>query len=184
VGEPFDNYDAVMAAVRRLNASDGLNIAARRITISTCGLVSGIARFAKEGLQVELSVSLHSPEEEVRTGLMPVNKRYPLKDLMAVCRAYAAATDRQVTFEYILIKGVTVTPKAAARLAGLMAGWLSKVNLIPYNKAAGSAYEAPSRDEVSAFKRKLEAKGVICTLRAARGGDVAAACGQLRYMKN
>lgn len=181
VGEPFDNYDNVMKAVRLLNRSEGVNIAARRITLSTCGVVAGIERFAKEGLQVELSVSLHAPDDEMRSLLMPVNKKYPLKSLMAACRHYAQKTNRQVTFEYILIKDLTSTAKAARTLAGLMKGWLSKVNLIPYNPVKEFTYEPPSREEAFRFKADLEAQGVVCTMRTPRGRDVSAACGQLRH---
>lgn len=184
VGEPFDNYDNVMKAVRLLNGPDGFNIAARRITLSTCGVVPGIERFAKEGLQVELSVSLHAPNDELRSCLMPVNKKYPLKQLMSVCRRYAQETHRQVTFEYILIKELTSTSSAARELSRLMKGWLSKVNLIPCNPVKEFAYEPPSREEVLRFKSDLEAQGVICTLRTPRGRDVSAACGQLRHAAN
>jgi 23S rRNA (adenine2503-C2)-methyltransferase len=183
VGEPFDNYENVMKAVRLLNAKEGLNIAARRITLSTCGVVPGIDRMAGEGLQVELSVSLHAPNDALRNQIMPVNKRYPLAKLMAVCRAYAKRTNRQVTFEYILIKDLTCTRKAAEELAGLMKGWLAKVNLIPYNPVAEFPYATPTRDEVQSFQKELERRGVLCTMRAPRGRDVAAACGQLRNKK-
>ncbi|NTV29985.1 MAG: 23S rRNA (adenine(2503)-C(2))-methyltransferase RlmN [Candidatus Omnitrophica bacterium] len=180
VGEPFDNYDNVLKAARLLNAADGGNIAARRITISTCGLVPGIKRLAEEGLQIELSVSLHAPNDRLRSQLMPVNKKYPLRELMPACRAYAKETNRQVTFEYILIKDLTCTPAAAAELAALMRGWLSKVNLIPYNPVAEFPYATPAREAVFAFRQELERWGVICTLRSPRGRDVGAACGQLR----
>ncbi len=182
VGEPFDNYENVMKAVRLLNSETGFNIAARRITLSTCGVVPGIERFAKEGLQVELSVSLHAPNDELRSRLMPVNRKYPLKELMSACRTYAKETNRQVTFEYILIKDLTATAKAAEELAGLMKGWLSKVNLIPCNPVEEFAYAPPSREEAFRFKTDLESRGIICTMRTPRGRDVSAACGQLRHL--
>ena len=180
VGEPFDNYDNALKAAKLMNAGEGFKIAARRITFSTCGLVPGIERLATEGVQIELSVSLHAPNDKLRSQLMPVNKRYPLKVLLSACREYAKRTNRQVTFEYVLIKDVTCTPKAAVELAALMKGWLSKVNLIAYNPVAEFAYATPSREDMAAFKKELERRGVICTLRSPRGRDVAAACGQLR----
>ncbi len=180
VGEPFDNYDNVMQAVRLLNAPEAFQIAARRITISTCGIVDGIRRMAGEGLQIELSVSLHASNDAQRQELMPVNRKYPLADLMAACRAYAQKTNRQVTFEYILIKDVTCTDLAARELQHLLKGWLCKINLIAYNPVGEFSYQTPSRDEISRFKDTLEKKGLITTWRTPRGKDIAAACGQLR----
>lgn len=180
VGEPFDNYENVMKAVRLLNAPEAFQIAARRITISTCGVVPGIKRMALEDLQIELSVSLHAPTDELRSGLMPVNRKYRLNELMNTCRAYAKATNRQVTFEYILIKGLTCTPQAADELGRLLRGWLCKINLIAYNPVGEFGYKAPSKEEISRFKESLEKRGIIATFRMPRGGDIAAACGQLR----
>ncbi|MBF0486364.1 MAG: 23S rRNA (adenine(2503)-C(2))-methyltransferase RlmN [Candidatus Omnitrophica bacterium] len=180
-GEPFDNYDNVLAAAKMLNAPEGFHIAARHITISTCGVVPGIERFAGEGMQIELSVSLHASNDTIRSQLMPVNKKYPLKVLISACRAYAQKTNRQVTLEYILIRDLTCTPMAAKELARLMKGWLSKVNLIPYNVVKELPYLTPSREDIAGFKMMLERSGVICTLRAPRGTDIAAACGQLRH---
>ncbi len=181
VGEPFDNYDNVLKAARLLNAPEACRIAARRITISTCGVVPGIERLMKEGLQIELSVSLHAAQDDVRSKLMPVNRKYPLEELMKACRTYAQKTNRQVTFEYILIKDVTCTETAARELSRIMRGWLSKVNLIVYNPVAEFPYRAPSKDEVAHFKWLLEKSGVVTTMRAPRGQDIAAACGQLRH---
>jgi 23S rRNA (adenine2503-C2)-methyltransferase len=181
VGEPFDNYDNALKAAKLINAPEGCGIAARHITFSTCGIVPGIERLAGEGLQIELSVSLHAPNDKLRSQLMPVNRKYPLPALLSACRAYAKRTNRQVTFEYVLIKDVTSTPKAATELASLMKGWLAKVNLIPCNPVKEFPYAPPSREEMMAFKKELERRGVICTLRSPRGRDVAAACGQLRH---
>ncbi len=180
MGEPFDNYENVMRAVRLLNAKEGLNIAARRITISTSGIIPGITRLTKEGLQIELSVSLHASNDKVRGELMPVNRKYSLKDLMLACRSYAKASNRQVTFEYILIKDVTCTPKAVDELARLLSGWLCKINLIAYNPIAEFPYKTPSREEMSNFQKALEARGIIVTFRTPKGRDIEAACGQLR----
>ncbi len=184
VGEPFDNYDHVMKAVRLLNAPEGFQIAARRITISTCGVIDGIRRLSDEGLQIELSVSLHASSDAVRTELMPVNRKYPLRELMAACRAYAHKTDRQVTFEYILIKDVTCTDLAARELQVFLKGWLCKINLIAYNPVGEFTYKAPSKEEIVRFKALLEQKGIIATWRTPRGKDIAAACGQLRHSKS
>lgn len=180
-GEPLDNYDNLMKAVRVINSPKGLNIAARRITISTCGLVPKIKKLGEEGLQVELAVSLHGSGNEMRDPLMPVNKKYPVSDLIAACREYNRATGRQITFEYILIKDVTCTDKAAVELGRLLKGLLCKVNLIPYNPVPEFDYEAPSRNRIFAFKNQLERSGIHATLRTPRGKDVSAACGQLRH---
>ncbi|MEI8175472.1 MAG: 23S rRNA (adenine(2503)-C(2))-methyltransferase RlmN [Candidatus Omnitrophota bacterium] len=182
MGEPFDNYDNVIKAVRLLNAPYALGIGQRRITISTCGIIPGIRRFADEGTQVELSVSLHSPDDTVRSRLMPVNKKYPLKALVETCREYARLTKRQVTFEYMLMKGVNDTPEDAERLAKLLAGFLSKVNIILFNEvtAPRGAYLSSERASVSMFQEVLGRRGVVATLRERRGADIDAACGQLR----
>ncbi len=179
-GEPFDNYDQVFKAIRSLNAKEGINIAARRITLSTCGIIPGIERMGTEGLQIELCVSLHAPNDAIRSTLMPINKKYPLKALLSACRQYARATGRQVTFEYILIKDLTCTRQAAEELSRLMKGWLAKVNLIVYNPVKEFTYSSPPASDVRMFQGVLEAAGVTCTLRSARGDDVSAACGQLR----
>ena len=181
VGEPFDNYGNVMKAVRLLNAPEGFQIAARRITISTCGVIEGIRRLSDEGLQIELSVSLHASDDKLRSELMPVNRKYPLRELMAACRAYATKTNRQVTFEYIMIKDVTCTDKAARELTALLKGWLTKINLIAYNPVSEFTYLPPSKEEILQFKSSLEHKGLITTWRTPRGKDIAAACGQLRH---
>ncbi len=180
VGEPFDNYENVMKAVRLLNAAEAFQIAARRITISTCGVVPGIKRMALEDLQIELSVSLHASNDEMRSEIMPVNRKYRLNELMNTCRTYAKDTNRQVTFEYILIKDLTCTEKAADELARMLKGWLCKINLIAYNPVVEFSYQSPSKKEVERFKETLEKRGIIVTFRMARGEDIAAACGQLR----
>lgn len=180
-GEPFDNFDNVFKAIGLLNAAEGCNIAARRITVSTCGVIPGIERMAQVGLQVELCISLHAPNDEIRSSLMPVNKKYPLAQLLKACRAYAQKTNRQVTFEYVLIKDLTCSRAAARELSKLMRGWLAKVNLIVYNPVKEFSYKAPSKEEIRTFQADLEKAGVVCTLRSARGDDVSAACGQLRH---
>ncbi|MBF0570200.1 MAG: 23S rRNA (adenine(2503)-C(2))-methyltransferase RlmN [Candidatus Omnitrophica bacterium] len=181
VGEPFDNYDNVLKAVRLMNAKEGLEIGARRITISTCGVVPGIKKLVGEGLQIELSVSLHASSDRLRDELMPVNRKYPLKELMSACRGYAEETGRQVTFEYILIKGKTCNEKNADELKGLLRGWLCKINLIACNPVKEFACEPPVRSEIENFLRMLEVRGIHATFRTPRGRDIAAACGQLRH---
>ena len=182
VGEPLDNYDNLIKAIRLINFSEGMNFAARRITISTCGLVPKIQRLAKEGLQVELAVSLHGSSNESRNVLMPVNRKYPMKDLIAACREYIKATNRQITFEYILIKDITCTEEAAQELAGNLKGMICKLNLIPYNPVQEFPYKPPSSEEMRHFQKRLKALGIHATLRTPRGRDIAAACGQLRHV--
>jgi len=183
IGEPFDNYRNVMKAVRILNDSDGMNIGARRITVSTCGIVPGIEALSREGLQVELSVSLHAAEDVLRTRLVPVNKRYPIGDLMAACREYTRRTNRIITFEYVLMKGVNCADRDAGKLASLLRGMKCKVNLIACNQIRALGYEAPSREEAKTFLERLLAHGVRSTLRRSRGEDIDAGCGQLRVAR-
>ena len=164
-----------------MNAAEGMNIAARRITISTCGVIPKIQKLAKEGMQIELAISLHGYNNDSRNVLMPVNRKYPMKDLIAACREYIKATNRQITFEYILIKNVTCTDEAAQELGQLLKGMLCKMNLIPYNKVQEFDHERPTLKEMNAFRDKVLQYGVLATIRTPRGPDVAAACGQLRH---
>jgi 23S rRNA (adenine2503-C2)-methyltransferase len=179
-GEPLDNYDNVLKAIRVINSPYSLNIGARRITISTCGIIPGIEKLANENLQIELSVSLHAAEDIVRSRLMPVNKVYPLKDLVRACGAYIRKTNRQVTFEYILIKGVNSGLQSARKLSKILAGLNSKVNLIPANPIEGFWVGPPDRPEIVLFRDFLLKSGINVTLRKPRGEDIDAACGQLR----
>ena len=180
MGEPFDNYDEVLKSIRILNHPDGLNVGARRITISTCGVIPGIRRLAEEGLQVELSVSLHAPNHELRRRLMPIENKYPLPELLAACVDYTAKTKRFVTFEYTLIRGVNDSVRAAEELAGHLRKFSCRVNLIPLSPVEEFAGEAPPRAAIEAFQRTLENRGVSVTLRESKGKGVDAACGQLR----
>jgi 23S rRNA (adenine2503-C2)-methyltransferase len=183
MGEPFANYDAVLNAIRIVNDGDGLAIGARHITISTSGVIPGIERLAGEGLQVELSVSLHAPDPALRDRLMPVNRKYPLGDLMAACGAYAAATKRIVTFEYTLIAGVNDSQQQATALVKLLKPVASRVNLIPLSPVDGFAGAAPSTETAHRFMAVIERAGINVTLRASKGGNIQAACGQLRLRK-
>jgi 23S rRNA (adenine2503-C2)-methyltransferase len=180
IGEPLDNYDNVLKAVRIINAKHGMNIGARRITISTSGLIPQIERLATEGLQIELSVSLHAADDKTRSLLMPVNKRYSLKELISACRAYNTATGRQVTFEYVILAGINSSLADARKLGTILQGFDCKVNLIPAN-APGVQGVAPFlKNDMLVFKDELTKSGIHVTVRTARGGDIEAACGQLR----
>jgi 23S rRNA (adenine2503-C2)-methyltransferase len=179
-GEPLDNYDNVLKAILIINAKDGLNIGARRITISTAGVIPGIERLAKEGLQVELSISLHAADDATRSNLMPINKKYPLKDLISACKKYALSTKRQVTFEHVLIKDVNCSVQDARNLSSHLKGWIAKANLLIYNPVKELSFKAPDDKEVSAFKQILQKGGIAVTLRKPRGQDIEGACGQLR----
>ena len=183
MGEPFDNYDNTLRALRVLNDQKGINIGARHITISTCGVVPGIRRLAEEGLQFELSVSLHAPDDALRSRLMPVNRRWPLAELLETCRAYTAKTGRVVTFEYTLVKSLNDRPQHADALIRLLRHMPCKVNLIPLSPVEGFDGERPE-DRVSlAFLDALLKAKINTTLRKSRGKDVDAACGQLRLRK-
>jgi 23S rRNA (adenine2503-C2)-methyltransferase len=179
MGEPFHNYDATLAAVDRLNDPRGFNFGARRITISTVGLVPMIERFASEKRQVNLAVSLHAATDDLRTELLPINKRYPLAVLFSAVRAYYAATHRRVTFEWALIQGKNDTPEQAAALAALAADLPCHVNIIPLNPTQDYAGQATTRERAAAFKAELERHGITCTIRVRRGIDINAGCGQL-----
>jgi 23S rRNA (adenine2503-C2)-methyltransferase len=183
MGEPLANYDSVLKALRILNAPGGLTIGARHITISTCGVVPGIRRLAEEGVQFELSVSLHAPDDALRDRLMPVNKRWPLAELLAACRDYTARTGRIVTFEYTLVAGVNDRPEHAAELVERLAGAKCRVNLIPLSLVAEYEGRAPEPAACEAFQRALEKGRIHVTLRRSRGGGVDAACGQLRLRR-
>lgn len=180
-GEPFDNYDSVLKAIRVINSGGALNIGARHITISTSGIIPGIRRLADEGLQIELSVSLHAASDKTRSLLMPINNKYPLCELIKACKEYTEKTNRQVTFEYILIKGINSDLKSALKLCKLLVGVkLAKVNLIPANAIKEFRIEPPVKLEALLFRDCLLKHGISATLRKPRGQDIDAACGQLR----
>lgn len=180
IGEPLDNYDNVLKAIRIINSPDGLNIGARRITISTAGVITGIERLSHEKLQVELSVSLHAADDKTRSLIMPINKIYPLTGLLAACRQYIKKTNRQITFEYILIKGINSDLQNAKTLSKILRGLNCKVNLIPGNPVNQLKAEPPNKSEILLFKDALLKSGINVTLRKPRGEDIQAACGQLR----
>ena len=180
MGEPLVNYEPMWQAVERLTDPRGFGLGARHITISTVGIVNGIEKFARENSQVNLAVSLHAPTDELRDQLVPINKRFPLAQLLQACRAYQAATRRRVTFEYALMHGVNDSLAQARQLAKLLRGLSAHVNLIPLNPTAGSPLQPTPRAQVRAFRDELEKRGIPCTVRIGRGLDINAGCGQLR----
>ena len=182
-GEPMDNYANVMKAIRIINSGQGFNIGARKITISTSGVIPGIESLSREDLQVELSVSLHAADDKLRSQLMPVNKKYPLKDLIKACKEYSLKTNRQVTFEYILIKDVNSSIKNAQDLVKLLEDFkLSKVNIIPFNSVKEFGAQTADKATIISFQDYLAKHGVHAILRKERGEDIGAACGQLRSL--
>jgi 23S rRNA (adenine2503-C2)-methyltransferase len=179
MGEPFLNYDASLEAARRLTSAEGLRLGQRRVTISTVGIVPGIQRLAAEGLNVRLAVSLHAATDELRDRLVPINRRYPLGELLDACRAYTALTGRRVTFEWALIAGVNDSPDQARVLASRIEGLKAHVNLIPLNPVAGyDGRPSPAR-QVERFAAELERARIPHSIRARRGVDIRAGCGQL-----
>jgi 23S rRNA (adenine2503-C2)-methyltransferase len=180
MGEPLANYDNLLKALRILNAPWGGGIGARKITISTSGLVPQIRRLAAEPLQFRLAISLHGATDAVRDRIMPVNRKYPLRELVAACEDYQKIKGRMITFEYILIAGINDSIDQAKPLAALTKKLFAKVNLIPYNKVDGLPWERPEEAAQEAFLAALEKEKAIATLRREKGHDIDAACGQLR----
>lgn len=179
IGEPFDNYDNVLKAIRLLNDPKALNIGARHMSVSTCGLVDGINKFADEKIQCNLCISLHSSRDEVRTEMMPINKRYSIAEVLNACREYIKKTNRRITFEYALVNGVNDNREDAIHLARLLHGILCHVNLIPVNKIKDGKYEKSSVEKMMKFRDTLNEKGIVATIRRELGSDISAACGQL-----
>ena len=182
-GEPFDNYDNVMNFCATVNHDRGLAIGARHITISTCGIVPKIRKFAEEQTQYNLAISLHAPNNELRNKLMPINKAYPLEQLMDAINYYLTLNNRRLTFEYILLKGVNDQDKHVNELVKLIKGMNAYVNLIPYNEVNEHGYRSVDYKSAMVFYDKLMKKGIRCTIRKEHGGDIDAACGQLRAKK-
>lgn len=179
MGEPLANYQAVLDAVRIVRDSRGLNLGARRITISTCGLVPQIRQLAGEGLPLGLALSLQATTDELRDRLVPVNRRWPLRELLSAAREYGHRVGRRVTLEYVLLDGVNDTPADADRLAAIARELPSKINLIPYNPVPGLPWKRPGREAVTAFAERLFPQAPAVTVRETQGGDIWAACGQL-----
>lgn len=184
MGEPLANYDNVITAIRTINHPDGLGLGARRITLSTAGVVPGIRRLAHEALQINLAVSLHAPNDYLRNQLVPLNRTYSIRDLLNACRYYIDHTNRRITFEYVLLRAVNDSTAIAHELGRLLAGMLCHVNLIPVNPAGSKEDIRPSEEDTRAFARILLCYGVQTTLRKEKGTDIAAACGQLRQRRS
>ena len=180
IGEPLDNFDNVMRFLELVNSPDGMNIGMRHISLSTCGLVDKIEQLAERDLQLTLSVSLHSPDDESRSKIMPVNRRWPVDTLLSACRDYFAKTGRRISFEYTMIDGVSDSPEQAQLLAKKLAGMGAHVNMIPLNNVTESGLHTSSRQAIRRFQTILEENGVTATLRRTLGSDIDASCGQLR----
>ena len=179
-GEPMDNYDNVVRFLRLISSKEGLNISQRNLTVSTCGLVPQIRRFAQEGLQVTLALSLHAPNDQVRRELMPIANRYGLKEVLEACRYYYETTGRRLTFEYSLVRGVNDNENEARALARLIGGYHGHVNLIPVNPIKERDFVESTHKAVQDFKNLLEKSGINVTIRREMGRDIGGACGQLR----
>ena len=180
MGEPLANYDNMMAAIRVLNDQKGIAIGARHITISTVGLIPGIERLAEEDIQINLAVSLHAPDNETRSETMPINKRYPIEDLLQACQSFVEKTKRRIFIEYVLLKGQNDTPQHAAKLGEILKDLLCHVNLIPVNPTGDGPYHRTSYKEAQRFQSDLKKFNVPSTVRMEKGIDIDAGCGQLR----
>ncbi len=179
MGEPFHNFPAVMDAIKTLNHPAGFNLGQRRITISTVGIVPGIRKFAAENSQVNLAISLHAANDELRSSLLPINKKYPIAELISACHAYVKATRRRITFEYALIQGENDSIAHAIELAGLLKDMLCHVNVIPLNPTEKYAGRATTQAVSQEFQLVLQQAGIPCTIRLRRGIEISAGCGQL-----
>ena len=186
IGEPLDNFDNVMRFLELVNSPDGMNIGMRHISLSTCGLVDKIRLLAEKKLQITLSVSLHSPDNESRDKIMPINRRWNVETLLAACKDYYETTGRRVSFEYTMIDGVSDAPEQAELLAKKLQGMAAHVNMIPLNSVEESGLRCSSRQAIAKFQEILERHGVTATVRRTLGSDINASCGQLRrkYEKN
>ena len=180
IGEPFDNYDNVMKFIDIINSDYGLAIGSRHITVSTCGIVPKIREFTKEKRQVNLAISLHAPDDEIRNKIMKINKVYPIEDVMDAVRDYIKVTNRKVTFEYIMLKDVNDSDECALKLSHLLKGMLAYVNLIPYNETSHIEFKKTDKDKIMHFYDILKKNKINVTVRKEFGGEVSAACGQLR----
>ena len=183
IGEPFDNYDTVMKFLKIVNYPKGLEIGARHITVSTCGIVPKIKEFANFDLQVNLAISLHAPNDTIRDNIMKINKKYKIHEVLEAVKEYIKITNRRVTFEYILLKGINDSIECANELANLVKDINCYINLIPYNEVSTKPFKQTPRNDAEAFFEVLHKKGINATLRMEHGSDISAACGQLRAKK-
>jgi 23S rRNA (adenine2503-C2)-methyltransferase len=184
MGEPFNNYQPVIDAVQILNDPKGLGMGKRRFTISTVGLVPGIKRFTEENTQINLAISLHAADDVLRSSIVPINRKYPILELMAACRQYIQKTNRRITFEWALIDGVNDTTDQARKLSKLVEGMLAHVNLIQLNPVAHYGGKPAKDDQARKFQKILADAGITCTIRLRRGIDIQAGCGQLAIESN
>ena len=180
MGEPLDNYQNVLRFLELVSSDEGMNIGMRHISLSTCGIVDKIYDLAERKLQLTLSVSLHAPNDAIRSQTMPVNNRWGVDELLTACRAYAETTGRRISFEYAMISGVNDTAACAKELATRLHGMLCHVNLIPVNEVKGNSYRKSSNEQIQRFIRILSEKGITATVRRTLGSDINASCGQLR----
>ena len=184
IGEPFDNYDNVMNFIRIITSNKGIDLGSRHITVSTCGVVPGIIKFMHDFDQVNLAISLHAPNDTIRNQIMPISKAYSLNELMATIKEYMRVTNRRVTFEYIMLDGINDSLDCAKELANLLKGMNCYVNLIPYNETENIQFKRSKKVQILAFYDILKKNGIAVTIRREFGGNVDAACGQLRAKSN
>ena len=184
IGEPLDNFDNVLRFLELVNSEDGMNISMRHISLSTCGLIPKIDALAEKKLQISLAISLHGPNNEIRGKVMPVNRAYPIENLIAACRRYYDATSRRIHFEYAMIDGFNDRPCDAKELLRLLKGLPAHINMIPLNHVEESPLKPSSKAAVAAFQKILEDGGITATVRRTLGGDIDASCGQLRRKYN
>lgn len=180
IGEPFDNYDNVIKSIKLLNNPFGLNIGGRHISVSTCGIVPKILEFANEKIQSTLSISLHAPNDEIRSQMMPISNKYSIEELIDACNEYIKITNRRVTFEYAMVKDVNDTQECANELSKMLEGMLCHVNLIPVNEIKNGIYVKSDMKRIEEFRNILSKRGITVTVRRELGSDIQAACGQLR----
>ncbi len=180
MGEPLDNYENTIKSLKTMTSPHGLKIPAKRITLSTSGLIPEIERLAKENLKINLAISLNTPDNETRDKLMPINKKYPVEDLLKVLRKYPLSPGRRITFEYVMLKGINDSMEDADRLSKILKGLKCKINLIPFNCFEGSNLESPDNKRVEDFKNLLVSRHYTAIIRKSKGADILAACGQLR----
>lgn len=185
-GEPLDNYDNVIKFIKLINSEEGLNIGQRHITLSTCGIVPKIKELADKELQITLAISLHAPSDDIRKTMMPIANKYSLNEIVDACRYYSVKTNRRITFEYALVKGVNDKKEHAKELCNLLKRLLCHVNLIPINEIKENDYKKSNMKDIDAFKETLTRCGIETTIRREMGSDINAACGQLRknYMES
>lgn len=184
MGEPLDNYENVLRFLELVSSDDGMNIGMRHISLSTCGIVDKIYDLAEKKLQLTLSVSLHAPNDEIRSRTMPVNRRWGVEELLKACRYYGELTGRRISFEYAMISGVNDSDACARELAARLRGTLSHVNLIPVNNVTGAGFQKSSAERLKRFSAILAEKGITVTVRRTLGSDIDASCGQLKRRYN